>query len=160
MIKMSMDNYSEGEIESIWKRVKRQINVDKIKARTPEDLAVEIEKEMLRAGDTGKQGSLGNLLRAGFSDRVIRIDSVVQEFREPLPGVKPKVRVKRFTKSQLPSSNLRITQTGRISVKTSTRTRTFAQKNIRITIGSFKGRASYYVFNTRTKKRVSWGFVE
>jgi len=155
-----MDSYSDDEIESIWKRVKRQINVDKIKGRTPEDLAVEIEKEMSRAGDTGKQGSLGNLSRAGFSDRVTRIDRVVQEFKEPLPGIKPKVRVKRFAKSQLPSSNLRITQTGRISVKTSTRTRTFAQKNIRITKGSFKGRASYYVYNTRSKKRVSWGFVE
>ena len=151
-----MDTLDNNEIKSIWKRVKRYINPEQIKANTREELVKEIEKQMRLSGSSRKQGSMDLLVRKGFADRVTKVEPILDEISET-QEVKALQSLK---KENLPSKKVRFTKTKRVSIKKGKKFRTYLSKNIKITRSSYAGRSAYFVFNTRTKKRISWGFIE
>lgn len=157
-----MDTMSDQEAKDIWNRVKRYINPENLKTGSREELAREIEKQMQFAGKSGKSGSMDTLVRNGFADRISQVDDVKNRYVEPVTTEGKELKAREFKKEKPLSPNAKKVKftNKRVVIKTAKRTRVFKPENIRVTRGTYGGRSAFYVFNTRTKKRVSWGFVE
>lgn len=157
-----MDTLADNEVKSIWKRVKRYINPENIKARTREELAREIEKQMTLAGKSGKQGSMDSLVKNGFADRISRFEEVREEFEQPVTpeGEKLKTRAVKRAKRESPNSQRLRYNSKRVTIQTSKGFRSYKPENVKVTISTYRGRSAYYVSNVRTGKRISRGFVE
>jgi len=157
-----VDTISDNEAKDIWNRVKRYINPENLKTGSREELAREIEKQMSFAGKSGKAGSMDTLVRNGFADRISEVEDVKNRYVEPVTPEGRKVQAREFKKEKPVSPNAKKVKftDKRVVIKTAKRTRVFKPKNIRVTLGTYGGRSAFYVSNTRTKKRVSWGFVE
>ena len=158
-----MDTMSDREAKEIWQRVKRYINPENIKAGSREELAKEIDKQMTLSGKSGKAGSMDSLVRNGFGDRISRVDGVKDAYVEPatIGGKKLQVKaVRKEAKKQSPNEKKLRYRGTRVSVKSKGRFRSFKSKNVRVTRGTWGGRSAFYTYNVRTKKRISWGFVE
>jgi len=157
-----MDTMSDREAKEIWQRVKRYINPENIKAGTREELAKEIDKQMTLAGSSGKAGSMDSLVRNGFGDKISRVDEVKDAYVTPATIEGKKLQVKAIKKEVRVSPNINKVRYNkkRISVKSKGRFRSFKTENIRVTRGTWGGRSAFYIYNVRTKKRISWGFVE
>ena len=154
---------SDREAKEIWQRVKRYINPENIKAGSREELAKEIDRQMTLSGKSRNSGSMDSLVRNGFGDRVSRLDDVKDSYVEPatIEGKKLQVKaIKKESKRQSPNKNKLKYKGNKVSVKSKGRFRSFKTENIRVTRGTWGGRSAFYTYNIRTKKRISWGFVE
>lgn len=156
-----MDTISDKEIESIWQRVKKYVDTNRIKGENQKEILQNIEDFMNASSTRENRGSMRNLIRKGFVQRLPEVPTIqtelitytrVEEKKPIVAGIKDKER-------ELPK--VRGTKNPeKIAVQTGKGTRTYSRKNIRITYSTFKGKPSYYVFNTRTKSRITWGVAE
>jgi hypothetical protein len=159
-----MDTLEANEIESIWERVKKHISTDRIKGKTQEEVLKNIEDLMNATSTRTTRGSMKDLLRKGFIGRLkqgetlsgsqqteLRSYVTMPEriiFKEKIKEIEdlPKIKGTRSPK--------------KVAIRTGRGTRTFSRENIRVCYSEFKGKPSYYVYNTRMKKRVTWGVVK
>jgi len=159
-------DYSDREVEEIWQRVKRYINPENIKAKSREDLASEIKKQMTLAGSSKNQGSMDQLVKNGFAERFSRLDDVKDTILVPTtPEARKdffarKEATPKFVETDLPSSNIKLRKGNKISVKTGKGIRVFSRNTTNISRGTYGGKSAYYVYNTKLKKRISWGFIK
>jgi len=161
---INMDTLDDKEIKSIWRRVKKYINPENIKANTREELAREIERQMTFAGSTQKQGSMDVLVRKGFADRITLIEDVQGSYIEAATpeGRELQERRRRTRVKEIESpdkAKIRFTKK-RVVVKSKGRFKSFKPENVSISAGSFRGKAAYYVTNKRTGKRLTWGIIK
>lgn len=160
-----MDTLSDNEAKSIWQRVKRYINPEEIKAGTREELENEIKKQMNFAGRSKKSGSMDLLLSKGFATRISKDESVQKEYisgvEEKRSAVVKRQEKRKLDKSQLPDlKKVRERKGDKVAVKIKGKWRTYSKNTTRVARGSYKGRSAYFVYNTRLKKRISWGFIK
>ena len=159
-----MDTLADREVESIWQRVKQYIPTDRITGNSKEEVLQSIDKLMSEARDPqDDQGSMDSLLRNGFATK--KGFGRTKEFQSKLDnwvvaGAPKREAVQVFEEPSLDAlPKLNIFSSGRASVSTGRGKRVFSQKNLRVSFSRFKGKQSYYIYNTRTKKRVSWGVL-
>ena len=160
-----MDKLDDKDLEGIWRRVKQYIAVDRISGKNRKEVLESIEEHLNGARGAGKdpRGSINTLLKKGFAtesafgrtrtfqDNLDKWITAEPEEFEPTEFIsKPKVsdikKVKFF-------------ESGRASISTRRGKRIYAKKNLSITFSEFRGKKSYYISNTRTKKRITWGLV-
>lgn len=86
------------EVEDIWDRIKKYIDVEKLKGKNQEELKVEIEKQMeqIKLSDSkGKSGNIKPLIKAGFAQKFA-------EFLKPhISEQKILIRTREYSKSDL-----------------------------------------------------------
>lgn len=164
-----MDKLSSIEIESIWQRVKRYIPTDYIEGDTPKEVLDSIENLMSGIRTRNVQGSIKTLLNHGFATengfgRTGEFQRSLDKWitKEPVPIVEEPLKREKISvqgdrifiyKNLLPLKFNQ--QTNRVVV----RKRSYSANNLKITFSKYKGKNVYYVFNTRLKKRLSWGLV-
>lgn len=86
-----MFDYSDEETIAIWKRVKYYVDTDKIMGTSSDDVARQLEKEMKQVvTPKGKKGSMDRLVKAGFIQRLLKVDRVAEKLIVAKPKVKPK----------------------------------------------------------------------
>jgi hypothetical protein len=159
-----MDSIEPAEIESIWERVKKHISTNRIKGDTQEEVLKNIEDLMNATSTRTTRGSMKDLLSKGFIGRLKQGETLTSSHQTELrsyvstPAIigggatpiditdLPKIKGTRSPK--------------KIAITTGSGTRTYSRANIRVTYSEFKGNPSYYVYNTRIKKRVTWGVVK
>jgi hypothetical protein len=155
-----MDTLDEKELESIWRRVKRYVPTGRIKGRNQREVLQSIEGYMRDAGEEqGESGSMNTLLKHGFAtvEGVGRIKDFQSHLDEWITSNVPtQIKERFFVSSFAGLPKVEVFSSGRASVQTRRGKRVFAQKNLHVSFSEFKGRKSYYVFNTRTKKRITW----
>lgn len=159
-----MDTLEDKEVKGIWERVKRYINPEDIKAKTREELENEIKKQMSIAGKSKNQGSIDILLNRGFATRISKEESVQKDYIVGPEGKRDAVienqEKNKWNKDQLPDmEKVRQRKGNKIAIKVKGKFRTYSENTTRVTRGSYKGRAAYFVYNTRLKKRLTWGFI-
>lgn len=163
-----MDGLDEAEIVGIWRRVKKYIPVNRIKGRNQREVLQNIETYMNEQGEVqGESGSMKTLVKNGFATedgfgRTKEFQSHLDEWIEGEGfarggGIESADIPEAPALTELPK--LKMFSNGRVSVATRKGKRVYAQKNLRVSFAEFKGRTSYYVFNTRTKKRLTWGVL-
>lgn len=161
-----MDTLADNEVKSIWQRVKRYINPENIKAGSREELEKEIEKQMKMAGSSNKQGDMDLLIKRGFPKRLSKTEEVQIVYTEPRTEAgkkfqKEKLEKAKLDKPQVPDMNrVRQRKGNKIGIKVKGRFRAYSENTIRITKGSYKGKASYYIYNIYLKKRLTWGLIK
>lgn len=160
-----MDKLDEAELEGIWRRVKHYIPVSRITGRNRQEVLNQIGQYM-RDNETagrGAQGSMETLVNKGFATegafgRTREFESSLDKWltteteRPEAPEVSETPTI-----AQIPK--LKIFSNGRASVSTKRGKRVYARRNLNISFSEFKGKRSYYIYNTRTKKRITWGVV-
>lgn len=157
-----MDTLDDKEVTSIWRRVKRYIPTSRIKGRNQREVLQNIEQYMRDAGEAeGESGSMNTLLKNGFATeegfgRTKEFQSHLDEWlTQPV-----QVETKLPEAPEIASvPKLQIFSSGRATVTTRRGKRVYSQKNLRVSFAEFRGRKSYYIFNTRTKKRITWGVL-
>ena len=154
-----MDTISDKEIESIWQRVKKYIDINRIKGENQKEILQNIEDFMNASSTRENRGSMRNLIRKGFVQRLPEVPTIQTELISYIKVEAQKPIVAGIKERELPK--VRGTKNPeKIAVKTGKGTRTYSRSNIRISYSTFKGKPSYYVYNTRTKERVTWGVAE
>ncbi len=154
-----MDYLPDSEIKDIWGRIKKYIDPSQIKSNTREGFVKELTDLMESAGAAeGKQGSLDTLIKHGFPDRVSTIPDITQK----LPGFAAAAKQAVMQPPGIPKMaelppKLSVASNNRFRIETGRGTRYYSQKNIRLSYSLWKDKAAFWVYNTRTKKRVSWG---
>jgi hypothetical protein len=158
-----MDSIEPAEIESIWERVKKHISTNRIKGETQEEVLKNIEDLMNATSTRQTRGSMSDLLRKGFIGRLKQGETLTSshqtELRSYATAPEPiTIKDKITTIEELPK--IKGTRSPKkVAIRTGRGTRTFSRENIRVSYSEFKGKPSYYVYNTRQKKRVTWGVV-
>lgn len=163
-----MDTVDDKEIESIWRRVKRYIPTGRIKGKTQREVLQNIEQYMRDAGEiSGESGSMDRLIKKGFATEEgfgrteefqRHLDEwITAEGFEEGEGIEGADIPEAPALTDLPK--LKMFSNGRVSVATRKGKRVYQQKNLRVSFSEFKGRTSYYVYNLRTRKRLTWGVV-
>jgi hypothetical protein len=152
-----MDSVSDKEIESIWQRMKRYIDTNRIKGESQEEILQNIE-DFLKASSTREsRGSMDRLLNKGFMERLPEVKSIQTELKEYI-----KFDDKGFGDGERKIDLPKVKKTknvNKIAITTGKGTRVYSRANIRVSYAEFKGKPSYYIYNTRTKKRITWGVV-
>lgn len=161
-----MDTLDDAELESIWRRIKRYIPTSRISGKTQQEVLQQIDQYMRDAGDEeGKQGSMDSLIKNGFATE--NAFGRTKEFQSSLDKwitAEQPSRTEQVEAPQAPTlfglPKVNIFSSGRASIATRRGKRVYAQKNLRVSYSTFKGKQSYYIYNIRTKKRITWGVKE
>lgn len=163
-----MDKLDEAELEGIWRRIKHYIPVSRISGRNRKEVLQSIEGFMRdnEGAGSGKAGSMETLVKQGFAtedafgktrefqqnlDKWITEETGIAEAGEA-PEVPETPDLARIPK-------LNIFSSGRASVQSKGQKRVYYQKNLSVKFSEFRGKQSYYIYNTRTKKRLTWGVL-
>ena len=163
-----MDSVSDKEVESIWNRLQKYVDVSKLKSKTREGLKSEINTQLRGVSSTEARGSVQTLLAHGFTDKVLKNDKIVSdlgvvediEIGEPIKKKYPKKpipAVKTFGVSLKLPPVVSVREFGKLGIVVRGRTRIFNGENINVLNSYWKGRKAFYITNSRTGKRVTWG---
>lgn len=165
-----MDSVSDKEVESIWSRLQKYVDVSKLKSKSKEGLKSEINTQLRSVSSSEARGSVQTLLAHGFAERVLKNDKIISdlgvkdiEIGEPIKRKypqKPIPAVKTYGVSLKLPSVVSIRDFGKIGVLVRGRTRVYNGANIEVLNSYWKGREAYYIKNSRTGKRVTWGLYE
>ena len=154
-----MDSLDDNEIESIWGRVKKDLPVSRIQGKNQDEVLQSIRDIMSDSGRAfDSRGSMDRLVKHGFasekgfgSSRTFKDLSITQWIQISIDSGKIVTPLKLASIKK---------KNGKISIKTKKRIRVYSKKNLKFSFSdSQSGGKRYYVYNTRTKKRVTWGFV-
>jgi len=128
------------------------------------------------------RGDTKRLAQAGFAERLVQtslresLDKISKQNRGETERVSKdrelameKIRtkeIKEMSRQQqaetfsdaLPEKVWQI-PSGKLAVSTGSGTRYYAPQNINITFGEFRGKPSYYVYNSYLEKRLTWGLL-
>jgi hypothetical protein len=159
-----MDTLDDKEVEGIWRRVKRYIPVDEIKGRNQQEVLQNLESFMRDASEVeGESGSMKRLVKSGFATeegfgRTKEFEDNLNEWLTEEPEEEEvEEEVAEPSIAELPKVSM--FSSGRASISTRRGKRVYSQKNLSVKFSEFRGRKSYYIFNTRTKKRITWGVL-
>lgn len=153
-----MDSLSDREVESIWERSKKYINVSRIRASDLQGLAQEIEREMQTAREApDKAGSMQTLVKKGFPKRAAELFEVRKLIKGAKTPIEKVLKPRKRKKVKVLPAKITKRPKGKLAIKTRKGIRIHAAKNIKITRGRWRGRNAYWVFNLRQKKLVTWG---
>lgn len=159
-----MDTIESAEIESIWERVKKHISTNRIKGDTQEEVLKNIEDMMNATSTSTSRGSMSDLLSKGFIGRLKQGDTLTSSHQTELKSYVSAPAIIGGGRTPIDITDLpkikETRNTEKIAIRTGKGTRTYSRKNIRVSYSEFKGKPSFYVYNTRTKKRVTWGVVK
>lgn len=155
---VDMDKLDDKEIEGIWKRVKKYVSTKRIKGKNQEEVLKNLESLMNNTYTSSTRGSMRDLIQKGFLGRLPKVSTIQSELID-YTLVEPKEAIEFKEEIKLPKV-IGTTNPEKIAIKTGKGTRTYLRSNIRISYSTFKGRPSYYVYNMRTKERVTWGVAD
>lgn len=163
-----MDKLDEAELEGIWRRIKHYIPVSRISGRNRKEVLESIERYMRdnEGAGAGNAGSMETLIKKGFATedafgRTNEFQSNLDKWIVEDTGIGAGGDV--IEAPQQPElariPKLNIFSSGRASVQSRSGKRVYSQKNLSVKFSEFKGKQSYYIYNTRTKKRLTWGVL-
>jgi hypothetical protein len=162
-----MDSVSDKDIESIWSRLQKYIDVKQLKSKSKEGLKNEINTQLRGVSSSDKSGSVQTLLEHGFADRVLKNENVKKDLgfeEERIIGgggvPKPIPAVKTYGVSLKLPPIVTTRDFGKVGVVVRGRTRVYNGANIVILNSYWRGREAFYITNSRTGKRVTWGLYE
>jgi len=113
---------------------------------------------MRKARDSENSGSIQTLLDKGFAERAAENPTIFSEITQDYEKIKigkPTQKVVHY-----PTSFLREKETvrgARLPIKIRGKTRLFKPSNITYINYNWRGKPAFYVYNNKTKRRLTWG---
>lgn len=165
-----MDGLSDAEVLAIWDRINKYIDTQDLKGKKQSEIISALNSRIGAIDAEGKQGGPGNLVKSGFSDRALETDRVKREL-QPAPDAvvvqkklvvavpKPRKFVLTANKNVPVGAPVRFSRTKAI-VRVRGRTRNYAKKSVRVTVGSWRGKKAYWVYSSREKRLKTWGVIK
>lgn len=164
-----MDNLTDTQIQSIYERLTKYIDVADLKGKRRSDIVEALNSRIGAIKAKDKQGAPNNLIRAGFSDRVLEVSTIKQEL-QPAPDVVV-VQEKIVAPKRLPKQVITVNKSvsretpikfsrQKVRVRVRGKTRNYAKKNVKITVGTWKGKRAYWVYSIREKQLKTWGVAK
>jgi hypothetical protein len=160
-----MGSLDDSEVESIWNRLEKYIDVKSLRSSSKEGLKSEIVTALRGINDA----RVNNLLNSEFADKVAGSKAIkeklgIKEPEEIIGGggtpIKEIPRVKTFGVSLKLPPIISVREFGKLGIVVQGRTRIFNGENINVLNSFWKGRKAFYITNSRTGKRVTWGLYK
>lgn len=150
-----MDSVSDKEIGEIWDRMKKDVDVTKLKQTKNQQTFIESLKQEMESIPNNKK-QVRTLINKGFVERVSEL-SETRKFIEVKPkAFKPPIK-KPIPVEKLPARLAKRKANNKISIKKQGRFRSFNLNNIKITNYSWRGKPAVSFYSLKQKKLITWG---